>query len=127
MPPWASGPVFTVSRPSLNGAAWAWTAGALSAATLAPVASMPLRTDRRFIDIVVTPWVVLWRPLWRAACWLLRSLSRPSGLPPPEMTAGSATFGRRTVTHDGRRGVAPQCDQMPRYFDLISSLAHSAS
>ena len=43
MPPWASGPVFTVSRPSLNGAACAWTAGAFSVAMLAPVASMPLR------------------------------------------------------------------------------------
>ena len=51
MPPWASGPVLTVSRPSLNGAACAWTAGAFSVAMLAPVASMPLRTDRRLIDI----------------------------------------------------------------------------
>src|SRR6478736_4919673 len=65
MPPWASGPVFTVSRPSLNGAACAWTAGAFSVAMLAPVASMPLRTDRRLIDIALVSLVVIvLRPLF---------------------------------------------------------------
>src|SRR6187402_248351 len=53
MPPWASGPVLMVKRPSLKGAACACTAGVFSAAMLAPVASIPLITDRLLIGIGV--------------------------------------------------------------------------
>src|ERR1700733_1251135 len=47
MPPWASGPVLTVSRPSLNGAACAMAgAGKRGAAAAAP-AAVPARSARR--------------------------------------------------------------------------------
>ena len=53
MPPCASGPVLTVSRPILNGAPCACTAGIFRLAALAPVASMPLRTVLRLIVMAV--------------------------------------------------------------------------
>src|SRR6185437_642104 len=60
MPPWASGPVFTVSRPSLNGVAWAIAgAGNWVSAAAAP-AAVPANSVRRVIlsdlrDIKVLP------------------------------------------------------------------------
>ena len=58
MPPCASGPVLTVSSPILNGALCACTAGILSVATLAPVASMPFKTVLRLTVMTFTPLLV---------------------------------------------------------------------
>src|SRR5689334_16302501 len=63
MPPWASGPVLTVNRPSLNGAACAMDgAGKLNAAAAVPaaVAAMNLRLVI-LRDIAFLPFCRPWR------------------------------------------------------------------
>src|SRR5580658_585687 len=47
MPPWASGPVFTVRRPSLNGAAWAMAGVGNRVSAAAAPAAVPAKSARR--------------------------------------------------------------------------------
>src|SRR5712691_1847785 len=54
MPPWASGPVLTVSKPILNGAACASTMGAFNAARPTPAPASPFNTFRRCTVMVVS-------------------------------------------------------------------------
>src|SRR5476649_118506 len=62
MPPCASGPVLTVSKPSLKGAAWATAgAGKLNVAAAAPAALAAMNLRRvNLRDIAFLPGLPLW-------------------------------------------------------------------